>query len=126
MMDVNKSVARKRWGGRGIAAASLFGVIAISAGSGGAEGTAVPFYFANGTALDAQVSTLIVAVNEDGGGAAVTGDRRRLAMGIDPGMMGNAGIRNFKFQKSGVGFVGSGVMSALDKPGMILVEPLER
>ena len=95
---------------------------------------------------------LVVGVNESVGQAIVSQDRKHLTLNVDPGLLGSGEIRGFTYQKGGLGFVGSPApsparpaagngltpsiaaspselappVSILDKPGMILIAPLER
>ena len=95
---------------------------------------------------------LVVGVNESVGQAIVSQDRKHLTLNVDPGLLGSGEIRDFTYQRSGLGFVGSPAplpaqpaagngltptiaaspseiappLSVLDKPGMILIAPLER
>ena len=127
------------------------GVLAVAL----ADAPTTPFYYASATALDKQVVTLVVGVNEGVGQAVVAGGRKRVTLNMDASLMGDAGIRGFTYQKSGLGFVGSAApatpvsaaqvgqngstpsiaaspgeiapaVSMLDKPGMVLIAPLER
>jgi len=109
-----------------------------------------PFYYASSTPFDVQARMVIVGANQSVGEAVVSGDRR--ALNIDPGLLGSANVRGFSYQKGGRGFVGSvgaganeagggnGLMptiksspseiepelSILERPGMVLIAPLER
>jgi|HubBroStandDraft_6_1064221.scaffolds.fasta_scaffold418283_2 hypothetical protein len=116
-----------------------------------ADAPVTPFYYASATAVEQQVVTLVVGVNENVGQAVVSGDRKYVTMNMDASLMGDARIRSFTYQRGGRGFVGSVVMQApvvggdgltpsiaasageispevsvLDKPGMVLIAPLER
>jgi hypothetical protein len=116
-----------------------------------ADAPVTPFYYASATAVEPQIATLVVGVNENVGQAVVSGDRKYVTMDMDASLMGNAGIRSFTYQRGGLGFVGSvapqaistggnsltpsiaasawdiaPAISALDKPGMVLIAPLER
>ncbi|MGD0769412.1 MAG: hypothetical protein ABSB42_14610 [Tepidisphaeraceae bacterium] len=113
----------------------------------------MPFYYATATPMERQIASLPVGVNEDVGQAVVSQDRKYVTLNVDPSLLGSASIRTFKYQKGGLGFVGSGTppsparpaagngltpsiaaspgeiappLSILDKPGMILIAPLER
>jgi len=125
----------------------LVALLAVAADSPG-----VPFYYAGATAVDRQIRMLVVGVNEDVGQAIVSQDRKHLTLNVDPSLLGSAEIRGFKYQRGGLGFVGSPTpsparpaagngltpsiaaspaeiappVSILDKPGMILIAPLER
>jgi hypothetical protein len=111
----------------------------------------VPFYYGVGTAYTPQIATLVVGVNQDVGQAVVSGDRKYLALNIDASLLGSGGIHQFKYQKTQQGFVGAAPVpqraparagsltptiaaspdeiappvSILDKPGMVLIAPLE-
>jgi hypothetical protein len=112
-----------------------------------------PFYYASATPYDAQDKTLIVGANQSLGQAVVSGDRKHVTLDLDTGLLGSAGVAGFTYQRAGRGFVGSasaapaaspgggnGLMptiktspsdiepdlSVLDKPGMVLIAPLER
>jgi len=116
-----------------------------------ADAPVTPFYYASATVVEPQIATLVIGVNESVGQAIVSGDRKYVTMNMDASLMGNAGIRSFTYQRGGLGFVGSAAMpgqlagrnsltpsiavsagdiapdvSALDKPGMVLIAPLER
>jgi hypothetical protein len=125
----------------------VFGVSAVAF----ADGPVTPFYYASGTAVEPQIATLVIGVNDSVGQAVVSGDRKYVTMNMDASLMGDAGIRKFTYQRGGLGFVGSTAMPAqpsgrnsltpsiaasageispaismLDKPGMVLIAPLER
>jgi hypothetical protein len=112
-----------------------------------------PFYYASSTIFDKQAATLLIGVNDSIGQAVVSQDRKSVTLNMDPSLLGNAGIRQFNYQRGGLGFVGSAkpavgaaagaanpatpsiamspaqiapAVSPLDKPGMVLIEPLER
>ncbi len=129
--------------------AGLFWVFPVTLRAGDAPVT--PFYYASATVVEPQIATLVIGVNENVGQAVVSGDRKYVTMNMDASLMGNAGIRSFTYQRGGLGFVGSAAMpaqpagrnsltpsiaasageiapviSALDKPGMVLIAPLER
>jgi len=124
----------------------LFCISPFAALAGDAPAT--PFYYAGATPLDRQIVTLVIGVNDSIGQALVSENRRHVPLNVDASLMGDAGIRGFNYQKSGLGFVGSGekaverggltpsiaasagqiasAASPLDKPGMVLIAPLER
>ena len=129
-------------------------VVALLAGPAVRAGDApgVPFYYASATVVEPQISMLVVGVNDSVGQAVVSRDKKYVTMSVDPSLLGSVGIRNFTYQKSGLGFVGSvppsparpaagnGLtpsiaaspsqiappISILDMPGMVLIAPLER
>ena len=112
----------------------------------------VPFYYASGTVFDQQVYTIIVGVNDVIGQAVVSQDRRHVTLNMDANAYSSPGVQKFSYQKGGMGFVGIGgtpvappaaagkltptiaaspseiapAVSVLDKPGMVLVAPLQR
>jgi hypothetical protein len=112
----------------------------------------VPFFYASGTVFDRQVNTIIIGVNDVIGQAVVSGDRRHVTLNMDTNMYSSPGVQKFAYQKGGMGFVGSGgtpsappaaankltptiaalpseiapAVSVLDKPGMVLVAPLQK
>jgi hypothetical protein len=117
------------------------------------DSVAVPFYYAEGTGLEAPVSTLVVGANGSIGQAVRSGDRKYVSLSIDANLLESARIQQFQYQKRGLGFVGSGAAtgnmprsagngmtptiagsaseiapasSILDQVGMVLVTPLER
>jgi len=126
----------------------FIGLIALLA----ADAPSTPFYYASSTPFDRQISTLIVGANSSIGQAVVSQDRKYVTLNMDPSLLGNARIGRFKYQKGGLGFVGSSgtpaapvaggntltpsivvspsdiapQVSLLDTPGMVLIEPLER
>ena len=71
-----------------------------------------PFYYASATAMEPQIATLVIGVNENVGQAVVSGDRKYVTMNMDASLMGDAGIRGFTYQRGGRGFVGSVAMPA--------------
>jgi hypothetical protein len=113
----------------------------------------VPFYYAVGTIVEPQITTLVVGVNENVGQAVRSNDQKYVSLGVDTSLMGSAGVQRFRYQRGGLGFVGSAPpaqnvpgsagngmtpsiaampsqiappVSVLDKRGMVLVTPLER
>jgi hypothetical protein len=128
----------------------LFVVVALLTAA--ADSPGVPFYYASATPLDQQIRMLVVGVNDSVGQAIVSRDRKHATLNVDPSLLGSAEIRGFTYQKGGLGFVGSAApsparpaagngltpsiaaspselappLSILDKPGMILIAPLER
>jgi hypothetical protein len=113
--------------------------------------TTTPFYYASSTPMDVQPRMLIIGVNESIGQAVVSQDRKHVTLNMDAGLLGNAGIQKFNYQRGGLGFVGSAPkqvstaagngltptipgsageiappVSMLDKPGMVLIASLER
>jgi hypothetical protein len=134
-----------------IIGAVLFSCFILPTSLSAADETATPFYYANATPFDAQVRTLIVGVNENIGQAVVSKDRKYVTLNLDTGLLGNAGIQKFNYQRGGIGFVGtapkhpapaagngltpsiagsageiSPAVSVLDRPGMVLIAPMER
>jgi hypothetical protein len=119
-----------------------------------ADAAPTPFYYASATPFDKQVTTLIVGVNERIGQAVVSQDRKRVTLRMDSSLLGNTAVNRFNYQKSGLGFVGDtpaapaagaapltpsiapapsavspggdASQALLEKPGMTLIEPLER
>jgi hypothetical protein len=117
-----------------------------------ADSPGVPFYYAIATAADLQIRTLVVGVNSNVGEAVVSRDRKHVTLNVDPSLLGSGEIRDFTYQKGRLGFVGSPApspiqpavgngltpsiaaspsqiappLSVLDKPGMVLIAPLER
>jgi hypothetical protein len=110
-----------------------------------------PFYYASSTPMDVQARMLIIGVNESIGQAVVSQDRKYVTLNMDAGLLANAGIQKFNYQRGGLGFVGSAPkpvstaagngltptipgsageiappVSMLDKPGMVLIASLER
>ena len=132
--------------------AFVFALFAASRLSSADVVASVPFYYASATAVDPQISTLLIGVNQTVGQAVVSGDRKYVTLSMSPSLLGSQGIKTFTYQKSGVGFVGSAgtagapaaaagqftpsiaatpseiapPVSALDKPGMVLIASLER
>ena len=123
----------------------------VSGRSRGADAPTTPFYYASATALDAQIVTLVVGINDSVGQAVVSSDRKYVTLNMDTSLMDSAGIRGFSYKRSGLGFVGSAAMPApaggrndstpsiaasagqiapavspLDKPGMVLIAQVER
>jgi len=117
------------------------------------DSSSVPFYYAAGTTLDLQISTLVVGVNENAGQAVRSNDRKYVSLNVDTSLLGSAAVRGFQYQKGGLGFVGSAAglrnmpasagngmtptiaalpsqiappVSILDKLGMVLIMPIER
>jgi len=113
----------------------------------------VPFYYAAGTIVEPQITTLVVGVNENIGQAVRSNDRKYATIDVDTSLLGSAGVQRFQYQKGGLGFVGSAApaqnvpasagngmtpsiaampsqiappVSILDKRGMVLVTALER
>jgi hypothetical protein len=141
---------------------SGFGLLVLIAFARAQDLSPTPFYYASGTAYDAQDKTLIVGANQSLGQAVVSGDRKHVTLDLDTGLLGSAGVAGFTYQRAGRGFVGSGTasgstglttgklagytggggglmptiktspsdiepdLSVLDKPGMVLIAPLER
>ena len=128
-------------------------VIALASSAIGQELAPVPFYYATGTIFTPQVTTLVVGVNENVGQAVVSGDRKHVSLNVDASLLGSPTIRRFEYQKRGLGFVGSGAeprmapasagngltpsiaalpseiapaVSFLNRPGMVLIAPLEK
>lgn len=129
-------------------------ILVACAGSAVADDSPpVPFYYAVGTTLDLQISTLVVGVNESAGQAVRSNDRKYVSLNVDTSLLGSAAVRGFQYQKGGSGFVGSAAssrnmpasagngltptiaalpsqiappVSVLDKLGMVLVMPMER
>ncbi|MGA2442038.1 MAG: hypothetical protein ABSH08_13875 [Tepidisphaeraceae bacterium] len=118
-----------------------------------ADSPPVPFYYATATPMERQIASLPVGVNENVGQAVVSRNRKYVTLNVDPSLLGSASIRTFTYQKGGLGFVGRGAppssarpaagngltpsipaspgeiappLSILDKPGMVLIAPLER
>jgi len=117
-----------------------------------ADSPGVPFYYAIATAADRQIRTLVVGVNSNVGEAVVSQNRKHVTLNVDPSLLGSGEIRDFTYQKTRLGFVGSPApspvqpavgngltpsiaaspseiappLSILDKPGMVLIAPLER
>ncbi len=131
----------------------ILGLIVCAGRALGDDSVAVPFYYGVGTRFEGQVSTLVVGVNENAGQAVQSRDRKYVSLSVDANLLNSAGVRRFQYQRSGLGFVGSGVVaqsvpvsagngltpsiaglpseiappaSLLDKRGMVLVMPLER
>lgn len=131
----------------------ILAVIAGASGAIGQESAGVPFYYATGTIFTPQIATLVVGVNENVGQAVVSGDRKYVSLDVDTSLLGSPTIRRFVYQKPGLGFVGSPAeprnapasagngltptiaalpseiaptVSILDKPGMVLIAPLEK
>ncbi|MGD0462907.1 MAG: hypothetical protein ABSB74_10505 [Tepidisphaeraceae bacterium] len=132
----------------------LFFTVIVCAGRAVADDSlSVPFYYAAGTTLDLQISTLVVGVNESAGQAVRSDNRKYASLNVDTSLLGSAAVRGFRYQKGGSGFVGSAAasqnmpasaangmtpsiaalpsqiappVSILDKLGMVLVMPLER
>lgn len=133
----------------------LFALVVITGAARaiGQESAPVPFYYATATAFTPQIATLVVGVNENVGQAVVSGDRKYVSLGVDTSLLGSPTIRRFEYQKRGLGFVGSAMeprnapasagngltptiaalpseiavpVSILDKPGMILIAPLDK
>jgi hypothetical protein len=123
------------------------GVLAVAS----SDDTTTPFYYASSTPMDVQARMLIIGVNDHIGQAIVSQDRKYVTLNMDAGLLGNAGIQKFNYQRGGLGFVGSepkqvvkgagnGLtptipnsageisppVSVLDKPGMVLIASLER
>jgi hypothetical protein len=119
----------------------------------GDEAGGVPFYYGLGSRFEGQVSTLVVGVNDNAGQAVESRDRKYVSLNVDANLLNSAGVRRFRYQRGGLGFVGSDVaaqgvpvsagngltpsiaglpseiappVSMLDKRGMVLVMPLER
>jgi hypothetical protein len=140
------------FGHSGLILVSGFGLLVLFAVARAQNVSVAPFYYASGTAYDAQDKTLIVGANQSLGQAVVSGDRKHVTLDLDTGLLGSAGVQGFTYQRAGRGFVGSasaapaaspgggGLMptiktspsdiepdlSVLDKPGMVLIAPLER
>jgi hypothetical protein len=117
------------------------------------DSSPVPFYYSAGTIVEPQIRTLIVGASESVGHAVRSDDRKYVSLNIDTSLLGSGGVRQFQYQKGGLGFVGSAAsshnmpasagngmtptiaaspseiappVSVLDKLGMVLVTPLER
>ena len=131
----------------------VLGVLLASPTISAADSPSTPFYYATATPMERQIVSLPVGVNENVGQAVVSRDRKYVTLNVDPSLLDSASIRNFTYQKGGLGFVGSGAppapvrpaagngltpsiaaspgeiappVSILDKPGMVLIAPLER
>jgi hypothetical protein len=127
-------------------------ILTVCAGRAIADDSApVPFYYAVGTIVEPQITTLVVGVNENIGQAVRSNDQKYVSLGVDTSLLGSAGVQRFRYQRGGLGFVGSQVqnvtgsagngmtpsiaampsqiapaVSVLDQRGMVLVTPLER
>jgi hypothetical protein len=86
--------------------ASVFALFAASRSSL-ADTVSAPFYYASATAVEPQISTLLIGVNDTIGQAVVSGDRKRVTLSMDANLYDAQGIRTFTYQKSAFGFVGS-------------------
>jgi hypothetical protein len=73
-----------------------------------ADAVGVPFYYASSTVFDQQVSTIILGVNDVVGQGIVSGDRKYVTLNMDANLLSAPGVRTFTYQKSTMGFVGSG------------------
>src|SRR5580704_11738748 len=93
-----------------LASVGLLWILPVA--SRAADAPVTPFYYASATALESQIATLVIGVNENVGQAVVSGDRKHVTLNIDASLVGDAGIRGFKYQRGGRGFVGSVVMPA--------------
>ncbi len=141
------------FGHSGLILVSGFGLLVLFADARAQSVSPTPFYYASGTPYDAQDKTLIVGANQSLGQAVVSGDRKRVTLDLDTGLLGSAGVAGFTYQRGGRGFVGSAAaapaaspgagnglmptiktspsdiepdLSVLDKPGMVLIAPLGR
>jgi hypothetical protein len=109
--DKKTTKGRRRLRGNAIVVAfSLAAGIALVAASRRslADAVGVPFYYASSTVYDRQVSTILIGVNDNVGQAIVSGDRRHVTLNMDTNLFNAPGIRTFTYQKSSLGFVGSG------------------
>jgi len=147
MFDGMKSMDDMRH--RHLACGILVGAMVMTASVCAADAPAVPFYYASASAVEPQIATLVVGANQNIGQAVVSPDRKFVTLDMDTSLLGNASIRSFTYQRGGAGFVGSvtgptrsgsgftpsiaatpdeiaPAVSILDKPGMVLIAPLER
>jgi hypothetical protein len=76
--------------------------------AGAADTTATPFFYASSTIFDRQISTIIVGVNDVVGQSVVSGDRKHVTLNMGTDLLSTPGVRTFTYQKSTMGFVGSG------------------
>jgi len=100
---------------------SIFAPVILLAISSAIADVAVsnpPFYYAGATAVEPQIASLIVGVNESIGRAVVSHDRKYVTLDVDPTLSNSLGIKTFTFQKSSAGFVGSAAATA-GTPGAI-------